>query len=194
MLNISKIYMDYEENQTGITHVPQFSWRLESDKKNVHHSSYEVVIAKDKDFSEIVYDSKKVESDRSAQILPEGLSLDSVTKYYVKVRASAGEDTSDWKETSFVTGLMDNSQWKGCFITAEEETDADDSKGTYVRKAFSLKGKVKEAYACTTALGLYNFYINGKKVGTDELTPGWTSYLKHLCYQTYDVNSYLPEG
>ena len=193
MLNITKIYMDYEENQSGITHVPQFSWILESDKRNVIQSSYELQIAKDAAFDEMVYDSKVAESSASAHILPE-VALESVTRYYVRVRVSAQGETTDWKETTFVTGLMDNSQWKAAFITAEEETDADNSKGTYVRKAFTLKGKVKEAYACTTALGLYNFYINGKKVGTDELTPGWTSYLKHLCYQTYDVTEYLKEG
>ena len=31
-------------------------------------------------------------------------------------------------------------------------------------------------------------------MGEDELTPGWTSYNKHLCYQTYDVTAYLQEG
>lgn len=89
---------------------------------------------------------------------------------------------------------MDNSEWKAEFVSAEEEADKDNSKGTYVRRTFALKGKVKEAYASTTALGLYNFYINGRKVGNDELTPGWTSYCKHLCYQTYDVTEYLNEG
>ena len=47
---------------------------------------------------------------------------------------------------------------------------------------------------CTTALGVYQFFLNGKKVGEDELTPGWTSYKKHLCYQTYNVSSMLKKG
>ena len=42
--------------------------------------------------------------------------------------------------------------------------------------------------------GTVQFLYKWKKVGTDELTPGWTSYLKHLCYQTYDVTNYLREG
>lgn len=33
-----------------------------------------------------------------------------------------------------------------------------------------------------------------KKAGEDELTPGWTSYQKHLCYQTYDVSKLLKKG
>lgn len=194
MLNITKILVDYEEKQIGITHVPQFSWMLKSDKRNVFQSAYELQISKEADFTDLVYDSGKVDTDVSAQICPENMKLASVTKYYVRVRVFADNEETEWKKTSFVTGLIDNDEWKADFITAEEETDADNSKGTYVRKAFTLKGRVKEAFACTTALGLYNFYINGKKVGTDELTPGWTSYRKHLCYQTYDVTEYLQEG
>lgn len=194
MLKITGILMDYEKTQVGITHIPQFSWSLESDKRNVMQEAYELEIAEDAGFTAPVYRSKRVTGDTSSQIVPEGMTLKSMTRYYVRVKAFAAGEETVWEQTAFVTGLMDNKEWKAVFITAEEEKDADNSKGTCVRKAFSLKGAVKEAFACTTALGLYNFYINGKKVGTDELTPGWTSYRKHLCYQTYDVTSYLKEG
>jgi alpha-L-rhamnosidase len=36
--------------------------------------------------------------------------------------------------------------------------------------------------------------LNGKKVGNDYFTPGWTSYHKRLQYQTYDVTSLLKAG
>lgn len=186
--------MDYEISQVGITHIPQFGWILESDKRDVMQDSYELEIALDDVFTEKVYAGGKVESDASAQVLPEGLTLRSQTRYFVRVRVTAAGEETEWAETSFVTGIMDNSEWKAEFVSAEEEADKDNSKGTYVRRTFALKGKVKEAYASTTALGLYNFYINGRKVGNDELTPGWTSYRKHLCYQTYDVTEYLNEG
>ncbi len=68
------------------------------------------------------------------------------------------------------------------------------SKGTYVRGQVTVKKPLKEAYAVTTALGLYNFFLNGKKVGEDEMTPGWTSYQRHLLYQTYEVTDYLEEN
>ncbi len=194
MLKITKILMDYETSQVGITHMPQFGWILESDKRNVMQDSYELEIALDDAFAEKVYASGRVESDASAQVEPKETDLKSQTRYYVRVRATAAGEETEWTETSFVTGFMDNREWKAEFVSAEEEADKDNSKGTYVRRTFSLKGKVKEAFASTTALGLYNFYINGKKVGTDELTPGWTSYRKHLCYQTYDVTEYLKEG
>ena len=45
-----------------------------------------------------------------------------------------------------------------------------------------------------TALGLYRCFINGKRVGHDLLTPGWTCYDKRLAYQSYDVAEYLKPG
>lgn len=194
MLKIKKILMDYEEIQVGITHMPQLSWILESDKKNVLQDSYEIEISKDAEFSEKVYSSGRKNDNASAQVKIEDINLESVTRYFVRVRAWAAGEETQWTVTSFVTGIVDQKEWKARFVTAETEADAENSKGTYVRTDFTLRGTVKEAFVCTTALGLYNFFINGKKVGEDELTPGWTSYCKHLCYQTYDVTEYLKTG
>ena len=63
-----------------------------------------------------------------------------------------------------------------------------------VRAAFTVKPGLRAAYACTTALGLYNVYLNGQKVSTDEMTPGWTSYNRRLLYQTYEVTAILHPG
>jgi alpha-L-rhamnosidase len=37
-------------------------------------------------------------------------------------------------------------------------------------------------------------HINGRRVGQDLFTPGWTSYHNRLQYQTYDITKYLQEG
>ena len=133
-------------------------------------------------------------SDASAQIIPENVKLEFQKKYFVRVKVTANGEGTEWAETAFVTGILDNGQWKAVFVSAEEESDKDNSKGTYVRNEFTVKKPVKEAYVFVTALGLYHFYLNGRKVGNDELTPGWTSYRKHLCFQTYEVTDYLKEG
>lgn len=196
MLSIKKLTMDYQTNPIGVTRVPQFGWILKSDQKNVIQKTYELQIAMDETFDTIIYDSKEVESEASAQVVASGAVLESASKYYVRVKVTTvGGEKSGWSENAyFVTALLSNQEWKGKFISAETSEDAGTSKGTYVRSSFVVKGKVKTAYAFTTALGLYKFYLNGEKVGTDELTPGWTSYHKHLRYQTYDVTSMLKEG
>ncbi len=45
-----------------------------------------------------------------------------------------------------------------------------------------------------SALGLYRAFINGKRVGEDLLTPGWTCYDDRIAYQTYEVSDLLQVG
>ncbi len=58
-------------------------------------------------------------------------------------------------------------------------------------KSFSSEKKVKEAYLEITALGSYVARINGKRVGDQVMTPGWTAYAKRLQVETYDVTDML---
>ena len=41
---------------------------------------------------------------------------------------------------------------------------------------------------------LYRAFINGKRVGHDQLTPGWTRFDKRVQYQTYDVTGLVRKG
>ena len=53
---------------------------------------------------------------------------------------------------------------------------------------------VKNARLYFTSLGCAEIFINGKRVGTDEMKPGWTDYNKRTLYREYDVSSYLTKG
>ncbi|MFQ9509798.1 MAG: family 78 glycoside hydrolase catalytic domain [Lachnospiraceae bacterium] len=196
MIKISRLHMDYETNPMGCDHIPQFGWEIKSDRRNVIQQAYELQIAEDESFSNLVYDSGWVESSASAHQFVENISIKSAWKYYVRVRISDALEKSAWSETAyFVTALLTKEEWCAPFVSAEtDESYKSCSKGTYVRGTFQIKKKLKAAYAYTTALGLYNFFLNGEKVGKDELTPGWTSYQKHLLYQTYDITNLLRSG
>ena len=45
-----------------------------------------------------------------------------------------------------------------------------------------------------SALGIVDIYINGKRVGNDEMKPGWTEYHKRALYYNYDISDYVYEG
>jgi alpha-L-rhamnosidase len=152
-------------------------------------------VAEDDTFTGLLYDSGEVVSGESAHIFAEGVKPQAARRYYVRVCVNDGTQNSGWSETgTFVTSLLEE-PWKAPFVSGEtDESYKEVSKGTYVRGIFEVKKEIKEAYAYTTALGLYNFYLNGEKVGVDEMTPGWTSYQRHLLYQTYDVTNLLKPG
>ncbi|MFF4015380.1 alpha-L-rhamnosidase [Streptomyces sp. NPDC001843] len=66
---------------------------------------------------------------------------------------------------------------------------------TQVRHEFRLPHrKVARARLYATALGLYEAHLNGRRVGTDQLAPGWTDYRTRVQYQTYDVTTLLRPG
>ena len=62
------------------------------------------------------------------------------------------------------------------------------------RRAFSPKGAVRSAVVRASAVGVYAFYLNGKRVGNGVLAPGWTSYPSRIQYQTYDVTALLKKN
>lgn len=196
MIKLTEIRMDYLKNPVGVSGMPQFGWKIESDVRNVVQGAYQIQIASTEEFEALIYDSAKVVSEESAHVFVKGVTLESAHTYYVRVRiwSTDGAETPWSGMTFFVTALLRNEEWKAEFISAETSEDALKSNGTYVRSEFTVRGKVKEAYSFTTALGLYKWYLNGKKVGSDEMAPGFTSYKKHLLFQTNNITEYLQEG
>ena len=61
------------------------------------------------------------------------------------------------------------------------------------KKVFWVDKKVLRAELSVSALGVYEAYINGGRVGRFILAPGWTSYETRLQYQTYNVTDMLEE-
>ena len=67
------------------------------------------------------------------------------------------------------------------------------------KKSFTSSGNVKKAVVRSTALGVYDLFVNGQRVGTpaadgtvyDELKPEWTDYNFHVLEQEYDVTGLL---
>lgn len=62
------------------------------------------------------------------------------------------------------------------------------------RREFTVKPDLKRAVVHISGLGHYELTINGRKVGEDLLTPGWTDYEKTVLYDTYDITGLLEPG
>ena len=63
-----------------------------------------------------------------------------------------------------------------------------------LRHSFAVNSPVKSARLYATALGAYELFLNGKRVGDQVLAPGWTDYREHVKYQTYDVTQQVLSG
>ena len=71
------------------------------------------------------------------------------------------------------------------------------------RKTFQTDKEVVSAWLFTSGLGVYDLFMNGKRVGHEqpdgttlyeELKPGWTDYRKRVFYSTHNVTSLMTEG
>ncbi len=85
---------------------------------------------------------------------------------------------------------IDGTPWRGPGAVSDLER----LPAPYLRKDFSVVQSVKRAMVYVTALGVYELHINGKPVGNDVLTPGWTEFRKRVHYQTYDVTAQVCQG
>jgi alpha-L-rhamnosidase len=172
---------------------PRFSWQLAGDQKNILQTAYEIKVTSGK---EITWSSNKVSSDQSVHVPYQGSPLKSASKYSWQVRVWDNKGKiSAWSTPAvFQMGLLDKSDWKAKWIEAGFQEDSVSRPAQYFRKQFSAGKAVQSATAFITAHGIYEAEINGKKVGDQYLSPGWTSYNKRLQYQAYDVTGLLSNG
>jgi len=62
---------------------------------------------------------------------------------------------------------------------------------TLFRRDFAASKRVLSATLYATALGCYEVYLNGVRVGADELTPGLSVPNRRTLYQAYDVSGLI---
>lgn len=79
-------------------------------------------------------------------------------------------------------------------MIAPEIDKGQGTAGTFVQTSWQMDILPLTATLRISALGLYRAFINGKRVGEDLLTPGWTCYDDRIAYQTYEVSELLQVG
>ena len=172
---------------------PDLSWELNSPKKNTLQSAYEIRV---KGSSIAAWNSGKILSAQSVHVPYKGADLASGEKYSWQVRVWDNQGSSSpWSEAATLQmGLLHLSDWKAQWIEPGYQEDSVMRPSPMFRKTFNTGKKIASATAFITSHGLYEGFINGKKIGNSFLTPGWTSYNKRLQYQEYDVTNLIAPG
>ena len=133
-----------------------------------------------------------------------GPPLRSRQRYYWRARVSDQDGVrSAWSRiAAFEMGFLRRADWRARWIgptlrdLASEPSDQWHAGGPppYLRRDFRLSSGVARARVYVSALGLYELRINGRRIGGQCLTPGWTDYRKRVQYQVYDVTADLRLG
>lgn len=203
---IDDLKVEYRTNPLGIDTKPRFSWIMKSDIRGQKQTAYQVLVATSPDKLAAgvadVWDSGKVASDKSVAVTYEGGALTAATRYYwtVKVWDKNGSEIQTPAANYFETGVLSTDGvggWSGAkWISLDTSAR---SGAPFIRKETPLTGEVESARLYITALGVFDAYINGERVGVageagpsyELLAPGWTEYNKEINYMTYDVTSYV---
>lgn len=181
----------------------RFNWQIPTTQEGSAQSAYRIVVFDpEKSGDEALWDSGKVESDKSVFVAYEGKELKSrqVALWKVKIWDENGRE-SDWSENAkFELGLLNNSDWQASWISSSKtptpargETQAS-VPPTYFRKTFELAKEVESARLYTACRGIFKIYINGEEVNNDYLSTGWTDYNKRIQSDTTDATKLLKPG
>ena len=202
-ITVNKLLTENRENPIGLdTGKPRFTWIMSSTKRNVSQSAYQIRVARSESLlkkgKDLVWDSDVVKSGQSVHVMYNGDGLKSGERYFwqVKVWDNRGK-SSGWGPVSFwqMGFLKPDTEFTAKWISPGFDEDTVNRPSPLFRKEFSLGTKqVKAATAYVTAHGLYEAALNGKRIGDEYFTPGWTSYDKRLQYQVYDVTDMLNSG
>ena len=198
---------EYQTDPMGIDQInPVLSWKIKSEKRGQIQTAYQLIVSDNKESLEKesgnIWDSKKIKTNKSENILFEGSGLKSGKAYYWRVRVwDKKGKKSQWSDVSKLEmGLMEKSDWQGSWISdgktmAEKPLDHyKEDPAPLFRKEISLNKKILEARLYITGLGYYEAEINGNRVGGNMLDPAWTNYDKRIFYSTYDVGGMLNDG
>ena len=196
---------EYLPNPIGIdVSKPRLSWIVAADRRGAAQSAYQVLAATSQaaldDDQGDLWDSGRIASDETLHIAYAGKPLRSEADVFWKVRVwDEQEKASGWSDVAtWRMGLLDAADWKGSWIGKPQAPPADERlpslPATMLRKQFTTKSGVRRAFLTATALGVYEFSINGRRVGEYILSPEWTNHHKQIQYHTYDVTELVASG
>lgn len=176
--------------------IPRFSWRIES-AKSFTQEYYQIEIATSKELLQNgkadVWNSGRIAGNKMLAVF-EGKALSSFRRYYWQV--TVWDKENKIKKTSevstFETAMLTPSDWQSQWIS--DENDKDFKPSPLFRKTFVAAKKIKQARAYVSGIGYYELFINGKRVGENQLDPGYTHFDKRVLYSTYDITSLLEQG
>ena len=197
---------EMQENPVGLSvAAPHLSWELVSGQRGVVQRGYRILVASSEENLAAnrgdKWDSGWVESDESVYIPYGGIPLQSRETCFWKVRVKTNEGCSAWSQpAAWTMGFTDTGAWEAGWIGLERSFDGDKLDGhtrlaaRYFRKEFDSPGQVRRAMLYISGLGLYEAYVNGKRIGTQVLAQAPTDYDKSVLYNVFDVTETIRPG
>ncbi|MGA3327502.1 MAG: family 78 glycoside hydrolase catalytic domain [Terriglobia bacterium] len=202
---------EYLKNPLGIDRTaPRLSWKLQaapSAVRGLRQTAFQIQIASTEPAlgagKADLWDSGKVDSDRTHDIADMGKPLESRQRCWWKVRIwDQDGKASAWSEPALWSmGLLQASDWdaqwiglKGGDQTLPSDPTRSRLPARMLRREFEAPKPVRRATVYVSGLGFFDLYVNGARVGDHIMDPALTEYSKLILYVTFDVTRQLLPG
>lgn len=190
---VEPIYIDSE--------APRLSWKTQASGKDWLQSAYRIIVSSSeqglKSDNGDLWDTGKVQSAESYNIVYRGKKLTSNSQYFWKVQVwDKGESSSAWsKAGKWQMGLLAPNDWGG----SQWIGNGKEGPAPYLRHGFELRSGIKRARLFAAAPGYAKVFLNGKAVADKgkvevEREPGYTNFDKRVLYSGYDVTKLIKSG
>jgi alpha-L-rhamnosidase len=180
-------------NPLGIDEArPRLTWQC----VGIEQTDYSLAVGTDSGSVAKGQDSGWASGKRSSvgqMVTYDGPALRPWTRYYWSVIIWDKEGGATQSGVaSFETGMMDQENWKGSWIT--DTKDVRVKPAGYFRRQFKVDKRVLSARVYIATAGLYVLSIDGRRVGDHVLDPMYTRFDRRNLYVTYDVTDFITLG
>lgn len=205
-IRIAQLRCEYLTEPTAVDDPhPRLGWVLQADDltlRGVKQAAYQIRVAGSKQAllggKADLWDSGRMVSDETQHIVYAGKPLSPGQECWWQVTVFGPDEsfTATSEPSRWTAGLIDPKNWKAAWIGLKLPPVAPKSgaPAAFLRSEFNLSKPIARARMYASALGNYELRLNGKKVGRDYFSPGYTDYHKTLYYNCHDVTDLLVQG
>lgn len=171
---------------------PAISWVVDSAPVGWTQDSVEMRLS---DVGRCLTVTRVVECSRSTFVDWPFAPLEYGAKYRfsLRVHGAEGKDSPWSEEVAIELGPLEIDEWTGRPVSPADNVGRD-AFAPVLFKRLEIPDGAYDARISLTAAGIYELFIDGKKVGTSELAPGWTDYRMRFVASTIDISEYLAPG
>lgn len=196
---LKDLKVEYLKNPVGIdVSNPRFSWKMESTVRGAAQAAYQIIVSIDRDGGNTVWDSGKIDSDKSVHIKYGGNTLSPMTRYYwhVSVWDNNNSEIISTETAYFETGLMKTGWSNAKWLKAPSLIEASETEWLNITK-YSLEmdfeidsESVGPIFGATDERNFYMWQINiGKETNKTYLRPHSWQNGNPVCHAEIDITT-----
>ncbi len=198
-MRAARLRCEHWVNPLGIDEAaPRLSWQVADSTPAARQTAWQIAAASSraKLSAPDLWDSGRVTGDQCLDIPYAGKRLVSRQRVWWRVRLwDRQRRPTRWSQAAFFEmTLLSPRDWRAQWIGRPLTSNRDSQPCPCFRHEFVLREAPASARLYVTARGLFEVRLNGRRVGNDYFTPGWTDYNKRIPFLTYDVASLLQSG